>query len=87
MGSKANQTGKTKAGANRAERAPERTFSLTGKDLDFLDEIVNDHGVFDVEDPSGAELATYVHNAGDPDDRAEMLILMLPIARRVYWRE
>lgn len=80
---KANQTGKTKAGA---KRTPERTFTLTGRDLDFLDELVSDHGVHDVVSPAGSDLAVYVHNVGDYDDRAEMLILLLPIARRVHLR-
>jgi len=83
---KANQTGKTKAGVNGAKRTPERTFALNGRDLDFLDELVSDHGVHDVDNPTGSDLAVYVHNMGDADDRAEMLILLLPIARRVHLR-
>ncbi len=62
-------------------------YELTARDLDFMDNVIDNGWGKGAASFAASDLACYIHNEGDADDRAEALLAILPIARRVFERD
>ncbi len=80
----ANVSRKTATAKTRNNR--DRKLVLSVSDIAILDRMLEDGSISEVVTLSASDLATWVHNIGTDLDRAEALVAVLPIARRVYAR-
>lgn len=69
------------------EAEPERMrvipFEEYARDMDLLGCMIDEH-VIETSDTPG--LAIFIHNRGGPEARAEGLLALLPVARKLYER-
>lgn len=66
--------------------SPKVTFEEFTRVVRLLDDAACDPRTFDTERPTAGELTCFLENNGTDEERAEALLLIAPIADRVYRR-
>ncbi len=70
----------------QASARPAIPFEQYAEDLDLITCMIDDRGMTDVEGFDASDLAVFISNKGSAADRAEALLAIVPVARRLYDR-